>query len=75
MIEWFDPKDKLPEDGQECLLLSKSEGLISVAVCGPIEYSAAHGFWIDLFASPEAGEVITKNLVAKWTLWELIKPK
>lgn len=57
LIEWFDVKEKLPENNDECLIYSEKAG----HVIGPIIYKSdgkASGMWIDLFgpyASREAG--------------------
>lgn len=74
MIEWHDPKVKLPEDGQECLLMPHAQGLISDHVYGPIPWHATNGAWLDLFATPAAGEIIYPSQVAIWTLWGPIAP-
>jgi hypothetical protein len=73
MTDWHDPKVKLPEDGQECLLMTHSRGLITQAVYGPIAWQG--GVWLDLFRTPEAGELIRPADVALWTLWEPIAPR
>lgn len=75
MIEWHDPNAKLPEDGDECLLLPQDDGsIITNRVFGPIAWHANSGAWLDLFATPEAGEIVSPKLVGLWTLWEPIMP-
>lgn len=75
MIEWFDPKVKLPEDKQECLLMPHGpNGLLTVGVFGPIPWAANFNAWIDLFRESEAGAMLTPDLVGCWTLWDQIKP-
>lgn len=75
-VEWHDPKNKLPEDGEECLLMPIDNGsIITLQVYGPIAWHANSGTWMDLFATPEAGEVVKPEVVGRWTLWEPIAPR
>lgn len=75
LVEWHDPKVKLPEDGEECLLLPPDPGgIVTNRVYGPIAWHANSSAWLDLFASPEAGEIIRPDLVALWTPWFPIAP-
>lgn len=72
MPTWNDPKEKLPEPGQQCYLLGET-----YAIAGPISWMTSkdgtHGMWVDLFgpmSTPEAGtsiQVDTPGLVA-WAL-------
>jgi hypothetical protein len=77
MTDWHDPKTKLPDDGQECLLLPHQQGLITSHVYGPIMWRAemADGCWLDIFATAEAGELIRPDQVRLWTLWDPIAPR
>jgi hypothetical protein len=58
---------KLPDEGEECLLMPHVPpgSLITQAVYGPIVFS--NGAWVDLFRTPEAGEMIHRSQVALWT--------
>jgi hypothetical protein len=75
-VAWHDPKVKLPEDGDECLLLPHQQGLVTSHVYGPILWRAetGGGVWLDIFATPEAGEIIRPAQVSLWTLWDPIAP-
>jgi hypothetical protein len=73
MIEWHDPKTTLPKDKQDCLLLA--EGSFSYRTYGPIMWHGGSGAWLDLFATPEAGTVISPDQVYRWTDWDEIAPK
>ncbi len=73
---FFTPNEKLPEDGQECLLMPHDPGgLTTVGVYGPIAWSAKQDRWFDLFRDPEGGSVVSKENVGRWTLWDPIKPR
>ena len=75
MTRWFDPKEKLPDDGQECLLIPIDfKGLITLAVLGPIAWKAKEQMWIDLFGSRELVAVKPEQ-VGLWALWGEIKPQ
>jgi hypothetical protein len=77
VVDWHDPKVKLPEDGQACLLLPHDQGLMTSHVYGPITWRAeavGGGCWLDIFATPEAGEIIHPVQVSLWTLWDPIAP-
>lgn len=75
MSAWFDPKEKLPEDGQECLLMPIDRGgMQTVAVYGPISWRAKDSIWMDIFRDPEAGSVVKPEVVGKWCDWESIAP-
>lgn len=75
MTEWFDPKEKLPENGQECLLMPVDHGgLTTVGVYGPIIWHAKDGFWVDIFRDPEAGSLVKPEQVGKWCDWASIAP-
>lgn len=74
-IEWFDPAQKLPNDGEECLLMPRDHGgMTTVGVYGPIPWSEKNKMWVDLFRTPKAGECIGPIAVGCWTLWEPIQP-
>ena len=74
-IVWHNPKDILPNDGAECLLMPIDHGgLTTVGVYGPIAWSAKDGLWMDLFRTYEAGEVVNPEAVGLWTHWDPIKP-
>jgi hypothetical protein len=75
MIVWFDPAQKLPEDGQECLLMPPGhDGLLTSPVFGPIPWNAREQLWIDVFRDPAAGALIRPDQVGCWTDWEAIAP-
>jgi hypothetical protein len=75
MIEWHDPSVKLPEDGEECLLMPRDHGgLVTLHVFGPMPWHEQTGTWLDIFASPEAGEMVRPDQVGCWTLWAPIEP-
>jgi hypothetical protein len=75
MNQWFDPKEKLPSDEQECLLMPVDHGgLTTVAVYGPICWRAKDNVWMDIFRDPEAGSIITPERVGKWCDWASIAP-
>jgi hypothetical protein len=79
MTEWFDPAHKLPEDGQECLLMPHAhDGLVTIGVFGPIIWKAgtddSPGLWVDLFREAQAGAIVAPKDVGCWTLWEPIAP-
>lgn len=69
LLDWKKVSDKLPEDGDKCLLYGES-GLMQ----GPIQWSGKNKMWMDLFgplASAEAGMCIkpdTKGL----THWAVV---
>lgn len=74
-LEWFDPKDKLPADNQECLLMPVDRGgLTTVGVYGPISWAAKDQVWMDIFRDPEAGSIVTPKHVGKWCDWLSIAP-
>lgn len=74
-VTWHKPQDRLPEDGEECLLMPPDHGgMTTVPVFGPIPWHAQSGMWLDLFATPEAGTCIKTEQVALWTLWAPIQP-
>jgi len=74
-MTWFNPKEKLPEDEQECLLMPVDHGGMStIPVFGPIAWSAKEGNWIDIFRDPEAGTVVRPTQVGLWRDWESIAP-
>jgi len=75
MHEWFDPQIKLPADGQECLLRAIDRGMITTPIFGPIMWSQKNNCWLDIFSSPEAGTVVTPDLVGLWCDWESIAPE
>lgn len=76
MTEWFDPKDKLPEDKQECLLMPIDHGgLTTVGVYGPIAWWGKEQCWMDMFRDPEAGSLVKPDVVGKWCDWNSIAPK
>jgi hypothetical protein len=73
--EWFDPAEKLPEDGQECLLMPHDDGgLVTVGVHGPITYRADLKAWCDLFSSRESGTIVAAADVGCWTDWGPLEP-
>ena len=73
-IEWHDPKNRLPEDGDVCLLMAPARSLLTASVYGPIHWHAQSGLWLDIFRTPEAGEAVHPDHVALWTLWDPIAP-
>ncbi len=73
-IEWHDPKNRLPEDGDVCLLMAPARGLLTASVYGPIHWHGQSGLWLDIFRTPEAGEAVHPDHVALWTLWDPIAP-
>lgn len=74
-IEWFDPSQKLPNDGEQCLLMPRDHGgLTTIAVYGPIAWREVDKMWVDLFRDPEAGSCVKPDQVGCWTLWEPIAP-
>lgn len=75
-VVWYKPADKLPDDGQECLLIPVDDGdsILTLPVFGPITWSEKGEWWIDIFRDPEAGTVIPKDRVGLWTDWAAIKP-
>ena len=76
MTEWFDPKDKLPEDEQECLLMPPEHGgMVTTPVFGPISWNAKENMWLDIFRNPEAGTVVQVEQVGLWCDWQSIAPK
>jgi hypothetical protein len=76
MNEWFDPKDKLPEDGQECLLMPIGHGgMTTIAVYGPINWHDKDKIWMDIFRDHEAGSLVRPEQVGKWCDWSSIAPK
>jgi hypothetical protein len=75
MADWYDPKVKLPEDGEQCLLMPHERGgLVTTHVFGPMPWNAKNGCWLDIFATPEAGEMVDPAQVGCWTLWAPIAP-
>lgn len=73
-IVWFDPKERLPEEGQECLLVPHDHGgLRTVPVYGPIAWKAP--VWLDLWRESEGGSMVSPAVVGLWTPWEPIEPK
>jgi hypothetical protein len=74
MIEWFDPALKVPDDGQECLIMQHRGGMATEAVFGPIAWNASMSAWFDLFRTSEAGTIIAAKDVGAWTAWEPIAP-
>lgn len=75
MTRWFDPKEKLPDDGQVCLLIPIDfKGLITLAVFGPIAWKAKEQMWIDLFGNREQVAVKPEQ-VGFWALWDETKPR
>ena len=76
MNVWHDPKVKLPEDNQECLLMPVDRGgMCTLPVFGPIMWSVKNQVWLDIFATPEAGTIATVEQVGKWCDWASIAPK
>jgi hypothetical protein len=74
-MTWFNPKEKLPEDGQECLLMPINRGgMTTVPVYGPIAWRAKDQVWMDIFRDPEAGSMVTPEQVGQWRDWESIAP-
>lgn len=74
-VEWFDPKDKTPDDEQECLLMPIYRGgLTTVGVYGPIAWVAKERVWMDLFRDAEAGSIVKPEHVGKWCDWPSIAP-
>ncbi len=75
MTEWFDPKDKLPDDKQECLLMPPEREMVTTPIFGPIMWRAKDGVWLDIFRDPEAGTVVKVEQVGLWCDWQSIAPK
>jgi hypothetical protein len=76
MNTWYNPKDKLPEDNQECLLMPLDHGgMTTIAVYGPIAWRAKDSIWMDLFRDPESGSIVKPEQVGKWCDWASIAPK
>ena len=76
MHEWFKPEDKLPEDGQECLLMPHDHGgMCTIGVFGPIRWNEKNKCWLDIFRDPEAGTMLNPAQVGLWSDWESIAPK
>lgn len=82
-MKWFKPSEKTPNDGQYCILLGHDPGGLGMAqVAGPIAWrepkagdsQGTKGMWLDLFATPEAGAVISTDVVAYWIPWDDIRP-
>jgi hypothetical protein len=73
-IEWHNPKNRLPEDGDVCLLMAPARGPLTASVYGPIHWHAQSGLWLDIFRTAEAGEAVHPDRVALWTLWDPIEP-
>jgi len=73
-IEWHDPKKRLPDDGDVCLLMASARGLLTASVYGPVHWHAPDGLWLDIFRTAEAGEPVHPAQVALWTLWDPIAP-
>lgn len=74
-VEWFDPSEKLPNDGEECLLMPRDHGgALTLGVYGPIMWREKEKMWVDLFRTSEAGELVKPDQVGCWTLWEPIAP-
>lgn len=74
-IEWHDPAEKLPVDGQDCLVMPHDNGgLVTVGVHGPISYRADLNAWCDLFSSAESGTILEASKVGCWTLWGPLEP-
>ena len=65
---WTKVSDKMPNDNDDCLLLSKNADV----VVGPIVFkaNAGGGAWLDIFATPEAGYIYTTKQVGWWMLFE-----
>lgn len=75
MVEWFDPDERLPDDGVECLIMPHAHfGLTTVGVFGPIAWHAASGAWLDVFRDPEAGTLVHRKDVGCWTPWAPLSP-
>src|SRR5690348_2308045 len=74
MIEWHDPKNRLPEDGDVCWLMAPARGQLTASVYGPSHWHAQSGLWLDIFRTPEAGEAVHPDHVALSTLWDPIAP-
>jgi hypothetical protein len=75
MIEWFNPKIKLPNDGQECLLIPLFTGQIcTIPVYGPIMWSSKNNLWIDILRNPNTGECISPDQIDLWTDWVILSP-
>lgn len=51
MITWHRAKDKQPSDNQSCFITTQG----SSSILGPIIYKEKERFFLDLFATPEAG--------------------
>lgn len=69
MIEWIACKDQMPTERKEYLLYSEASG----QVAGPFPWvpdkDGKNGMWIDLFATPEAGECYGPPTVSHYAVW------
>ena len=70
-IEWFRPSDKLPEHNQRCLIVNKA----GANLWGPIGFKrdGNTGIWLDMFGTPEAGEMVGPDDVGAWCAWDDVK--
>jgi hypothetical protein len=73
-IEWHDPRERLPEDGDACLLMAPPRGPLTASVYGPMHWHAQSGLWLDIFRTPDAGDAVHSDRVALWTLRDPIAP-
>ena len=69
---WRRPEDE-PEDRQMCNILGQESMVCDTIICN-IPYFRDAKIWIDLFASPEAGESYGADVVVAWMPAELIPP-
>lgn len=71
-IDWFKPSEKLPEDGQECLLIPPYVGTpYSGVIRAPLTWSQELQAWIDGNQPPYKATV---DQVGLWTDWGILKP-
>lgn len=73
MVDWHKPEDRLPDDGQVCMILSKHSNAAIAAIVFK-STGGWEGVWVDLFAMPEAGAMYAPDVVWAWCDWDEIKP-
>lgn len=69
MIEWIACKDKMPTERGKFLLYSEKQDV----VVGPYPWvpspDGGEGMWVDLFATPEAGQCYGPPAVSHYAVW------
>lgn len=66
MPTWRKVSECMPENGQSCLLIPRGSNFGQLTIHGPIPWNESGKCWLDLFATPEAGEFIGVKQVAYW---------